>query len=298
MKKILVIHFSQSGQLTEILRQFTAPLHAEVELIQFHPKENFPFPWNSASFFNAMPETVLEEPISLEHIAFKHTRYDLIVLGYQPWFLSPSLPTTSLLKQDEFRRLLNNTPVVTVIGSRNMWLNAQESVKQQIRDAGGKLVGNVPLIDRHNNLASAVSIVHWMMTGKKERKWGIFPTPGVSQQDIDDSKIFGELLDHCVATEDYSAYQTQVLKTQKIGIGTDILFIEGRAKKLFLIWAKLIQKKKNRKFWVGFFKYYLLIALFIIAPILLTLYALFVRPFTGRRIKRQKDYFLGVELKN
>ena len=28
----------------------------------------------------------------------KAVKYDLVILGYQPWFLSPSIPTTSLLE--------------------------------------------------------------------------------------------------------------------------------------------------------------------------------------------------------
>jgi hypothetical protein len=112
-----------------------------------------------------MPETVLEVDYEVKDIHYSCEKYDLIVLGYQPWFLSPSLPTTALLKNEKFKSLLKDTPVVTVIGSRNMWLNSQESVKKLIQEAGGKLVGNVPFIDKTNNLLSAVTILHWMLTG-------------------------------------------------------------------------------------------------------------------------------------
>ena len=61
-------------------------------------------------------------------------KYDLIIFGYQPWFLSPSLPATALLKNETFKKIMKNSPIVTVIGARNMWLNSQESVKQLIKD--------------------------------------------------------------------------------------------------------------------------------------------------------------------
>ena len=75
-----------------------------------------------------------------------------------------------------------------------MWLNSQESVKQLIKDADGVLVGNIPFIDRNPNLLSAVSILHWMLTGKKEKKYGIFPLPGISERDILEASLFGNII--------------------------------------------------------------------------------------------------------
>ena len=46
--------------------------------------------------------------------------------------------------------------------------------------------------------------------------------------------------------------------------------------------------------WLVAFKYYLLIALFIAAPIILTVDAIFFKPFLGRRIKKQKQYYSGI----
>jgi hypothetical protein len=72
------------------------------------------------------------------------------------------------------------------------------------------------------------------------------------------------------------------------------MFVEGRAKKLFSIWANLVNKSKNRRRALVFFKYYLLIALFVVAPIVLFFYRLIFAPFLQKRINRQKKYFLGL----
>lgn len=301
MKKILAIHFSQSGQLTSIMKEFCKGLNDyDVDFIKIELEDNFPFPWSTPTFFDAMPETVLEEPKTLKPINYKHEQYDLIVLGYQPWFLSPSIPTTSLLKNSEFAKKMNNTPVVTIIGARNMWLNSQESVKQLILDNGGKLVGNIPLIDKNNNILSAMSILHWMLTGKKERKWGILPMPGVSEKDIMEASTYGQLLHKNLQEETLEHFQNNFVSKVGISISTNILFIEGRAKKLFRIWANLIKKKvksgAKRSFWINFFKYYLEFALFIVSPIVLLVYNILIRPFTGSQIKRKKEYFCGIEL--
>lgn len=295
MKKILCINYSQSGQLDEILDNFCRPLGtiASVERVKVKPKAAYPFPWQTDSFYEAMPETVNEEPMEMEPFSFKEDRYDLILFGYQPWFLSPSLPATSVLKDPEFKRRLKDTPVITIIGARNMWLNAQISVVYLVNAAGGRIMGNLPLVDRNLNHLSAISIVHWMMTGKKTRKWGIFPKPGVSQEDIDGAARYGQLLVESI--DDLSHYQTKLIQKGGLTIKTSILFIEGKAKKIFRIWAVLIKKKeaegKNRSFWISFFRVYLNVALFGVAPILLMFYYLLVFPFTTSKVKRKKEHF-------
>lgn len=300
--KILVISYSQSGQLSSILKNFISPVGGDIDYVTIQTQPNFDFPWTADRFFNAMPETVLEKPCALEPIVFKHEKYDLIVLGYQPWFLSPSLPTTALMREEAFLSRMKDTKVVTVIGARNMWLNSQERIKLQIAQAGGELVGNVPFIDRNNNIISAFTILHWMLTGRKDRKYGFFPKPGVSDKDIEEASVFGELLEESIQSNDYSDYQKKVLLTNRVNIGTDILFIEGRAKKLFKIWANLIVRKgtteSKRKRWVNLYKYYLIIALFVVAPIVLTFYSVLIRPFTQASIKRKKEYFCSVNLRN
>jgi len=301
-KNILVIHYSQSGQLTEILENFCKPfVDSTIEWVKVEPETPFPFPWTSATFFNAMPETVLEKPVPIKPLQFEREQYDLIIFGYQPWFLSPSLPASAILQDEAFRKIVKDTRIVSILGCRNMWINAQEAVKKQIASAGGKLIGNVPLIDKVSNLVSVVTILHWMLTGKKTRKWGIFPKPGVSDEDIENVSQFGMLLKEKLENNQPSQFQDELVARGGVTIPVSILFIESRAKMLFLIWAKLITKKTenggNRKFWVNFFKYYLIFALFIVSPIVLTIYHIFVRPFKGRHIKRELAYYRGTQLR-
>lgn len=301
MKKVLTIHFSQSGQLTEIVTNFAAQFQG-VELDQqiIAPAKVFPFPWTTPVFFDTMPETVLEKGVKLEENTYRYEQYDLIIFGYQPWFLSPSLPATALLKNERFKAILKDTPVITLIGSRNMWLNSQESVKKLITEAGGKLVGNVALSDRSNNLVGVITILHWMLKGEKTKKWGIFPKPGVSDADIEGVKQYGVLANEALQTHNFDYLQQEIIRKDGVRIDTNILFIEGRAKRLFLIWANLIVRKAekgNRTFWVNAFKYYLIFALFIVSPILLLIYNILIVPFTQKSIKKKKEYFQQVKLK-
>ena len=296
-KKILVVYYSQSGQLKQIVENFSAPFSAEgktVEYVQIKMKKEFPFPWRSKSFFDAMPESVLGIPAEIIAPQFKEEKYDLVVFAYQPWYLSPSIPATSFLQNPEFAKRLKDTPVVTVIGSRNMWINAQERVKKMIKQKGGRLVGNIVYADRHNNFVSAVTIQYWMFTGKKDRWLGIFPRPGVADKEIADAGIFGSKVLESLKTNDLDRLQMQLTAMKAVDPQTVLMFIEGRAPKIFSIWANLIIRKKNRSLWLQIFKYYLLFALVIIAPIIVVIYLVAIVPLTGRQIREHKKYFSGV----
>jgi hypothetical protein len=296
-KKVLAIYYSQSGQLTEIVNNFTTPFAEagmSVEKIQVKPKKDFGFPWTSERFFDAMPESVLSAPIELEDFRLKEATYDLIIFAYQPWYLSPSIPATSVLGHPAFLKVLKNTPVVTLIGARNMWLNAQERVKKILEESGAKLKGNVALVDRHSNLISAVTILYWMLTGKKDNYMGIFPKPGVAEEDILSTKVFGNIVKESLIREDWNGLQENLVKAKALEVDSNLMFIEARAPKLFSIWANIIIKKKNRAFWLVLFKYYLLIALFMVAPIVLSINSVLFRPFLGNKIKKRKMYYLGL----
>jgi len=140
-----------------------------------------------------------------------------------------------------------------------------------------------------------------MMTGKKTRKWGVFPKPGVSDADILGAEKYGVLVQKALQQNDYGSLQEKVIDQGGLRIKTSILFIEERAKKIFNVWAKLIKKKesqgKNRSFWIRFFRFYLNFALFVVAPILLVVYTLLFRPLTQSSIRKRKRHFayLGFE---
>jgi len=296
-KKILVVYFSQSGQLKQIVENFSSPFLEgghQVEFIPVKIKNEFPFPWKSKSFFNAMPESVLGILAEVETPDFKEKKYDLVVFAYQPWFLAPSIPSNSFLHDKEFQKRIFQTPVITIIGARNMWINAQERVKKMVKQIGGKLVGNIVFTDRHNNFISAVTIQYWMFTGKKERWLGIFPKPGVNEGEINDAGEFGKVVLQSLSSNSFEELQSNLVAKKAVQPLTPLMFIEGRAPKIFSLWAKLIIRKKNRSLWLQIFKYYLLFALFIIAPIILFIYLVLIMPFTGKRIREHKKYFSGV----
>ena len=123
MKSVLLIQYSQSGQLTDVAHSVIAPLQAdpeiEVTVETLRPKTPFPFPWPFFQFFDTFPSCVYMDGCELEPLkADPNKQYDLVILAYQVWFLSPSLPVTGFLKGAEGQRLLKGKSVVTLIACR------------------------------------------------------------------------------------------------------------------------------------------------------------------------------------
>ncbi|HUR28427.1 MAG TPA: dialkylresorcinol condensing enzyme, partial [Planctomycetota bacterium] len=157
MKRVLVVQYSQSGQLCDVLSSLTAPLAAdpsiELTIETLRPVTPYPFPWPVLRFFDTFPEAIYLDPPPLQELAVDPARrFDVVILGYQAWFLSPSLPVTAFLKSPEASRLLRDTPVVTVVACRDMWLMAQERVKELLAAVGARLVGHVALTDEAGSI--------------------------------------------------------------------------------------------------------------------------------------------------
>ena len=296
-KKILAIYYTQSGQMRDIIESFTAPLieaGATVEKVQVKLVSDYPFPWTGARFYSVMPDCVQEVPAELQQLDLKEKKYDLVILGYQPWFLWPSIPSNSILNTLEAAGILDGTAVITISEARNMWLNAYERVRQKLKDAGAKLVGNIALVDKHPNAISFFTIFHWMLGGKKDRYLNIFPKPGVSDEDIANTHIYGQTVAKHLAMNDWGGLQDELLKQNAVRVKYPLMLLETTAVPTYTKWVGLIVSKQNRGPWLTAFKYYLYVALFLGAPILLTLDAIFIRPFSSKRINAKKQNYLQV----
>jgi len=307
MKNVLVIYYTQSGQLLEIAKNITQDLENSKDVIlsfyNIKLKNNFPFPWNKKEFFGAFPESFLQIPSELDDVENRvlQKKYDLIIVAYQVWYLTPAIPINSFFKNEIAKKLLADTPTITVIGCRNMWIMAQEKMKTLLLNSKAKLVGNVVLIDNNINHISVITIAQWMFSGIKKKYLGIFPKPGVSEKDIANSKRFGQPILKALLNDNYDKLQEELLQKKAVKIKPFLVTVDKRANILFGKWANLIIKKggKNdpkRIFWIKLFNFYLLFAIWIIAPVVFVLYLL-TYPFMFFKIKKDKKYYSSVKTK-
>ncbi|MGH2664181.1 dialkylrecorsinol condensing enzyme DarA [Flavobacterium sp.] len=300
MKNVLVLYYTQSGQLEDIVKNITLPFldsqEVKVTFCDIKLEKPFPFPWDKHSFFDAFPESFLQIPAVVYPPSDEvlSRKYDLIILGYQVWYLSPSIPINSFLKSNSARQLFENTPVITVVGCRNMWVMAQEKVKLLLKDINAQLVGNIALTDRHINHISVITIVQWMFTGKKEKYLGIFPKPGVSDEEIKESPKFGKIILEHLQKNSFESLQADLIAGNAVEIRPFLIEMDKKANKMFEKWAGLIVRKtSSRPKWLKVFNIYLLVAIWLISPIVYILHLL-KYPLVYAKIKKEKVYYKGV----
>ncbi len=302
MKNVLVIYYTQSGQLKEIASNISRPLAQQeginLDFLEIEMETGFSFPWESEEFFSVFPDSYgqVAHPIKKIQQRILDTKYDLILLHYQVWYLSPSIPVTSLLKSPEVQGLFDGVPVVTISGSRNMWIMAQEKLKKLLKGVNANLVGNIALVDRASNLVSVITIVQWMFTGEKKRFLGIFPLPGVSDADVSGSERFGVEIAASLKDDKLDTLQERLVELGAVKIKPFLLSVDQKGNAIFKKWVAVIRKNKGKeKGLLKIFKYYLMVALYVVSPIVF-LFHIITYPFWAYSFKKEKKYYEGVTI--
>jgi hypothetical protein len=299
MKRVLLVHFSQSGQLARVAKRLISPLAVagDVELVEemLRPRIPYPFPWPLRRFLDTMPESVLLDPPELEPLSVRATEdLDLIVLAYQVWYLAPAGPITAFLKSETGRALLRDRPVVTVIACRNMWLMAQETVKGLIREAGGKLRDNVVFTDQGGTLETFVTTPRWLLTGRRDAFFGLAPA-GVSERDIENADRFGRVLLDALRAGREREDRPMLTGLGAARVDPTLVFSERAAARAFSAWARVIRLggqpgSPGRLPLIALFSLYLVAMIIAIVPPSLLLQRL-LRPFFTRRLAVLQAYY-------
>jgi hypothetical protein len=301
MREVLIVHFSQTGQLDRLAQSVCAPLqqHADVQLdyLQLQPAQPYPFPWPFLDFFRIFPETVLMRPQPLLPLAVDaNKRYDLVILAYQVWFLSPSQPMTAFLASPEAAQLLKGTPVVTLIGCRNMWLMAQEKVKIRLAELGARLVDNIALTDACGTAASFLATPLWLFTGR-QKPYSWVPRAGIDEAEIVAASRFGEAIVQRLTANSLPIEQPMLSGLGAVRIDEKLIASEKVGNRSFQLWSRLLaalgpQQSRRRAAGLVVYILFLLCLIVTVVPLSALLKKL-LAPLFKERIQREKAYFAG-----
>ncbi len=242
MKRVLVVYYSQSGDVTRAAESFTQHLNIpEIELTWecIKPRDNYPSPWNLYKFFDVFPECVNEEPPEISPPKFNQDeKFDLVILAYQVWFLAPSLPIQGFLKSESVK-VLKDTKVITLVVCRNMWHSASEMMKRMIAEVGGIHIDNVVLTHQGLPLATFITTPRLLLTGKKNKFLGVLPAAGVRDEDIYALSRFGKrLANNIEALSDYS-HQPMLKGLGAVEVNQRYVIPELIGRVLYRPWAKI-----------------------------------------------------------
>jgi len=304
VRKVLVVGYSQTGQLTRIINSIVQPLlhndSVQVDFLTIEPQVDFPFPWSFFKFFQIMPESVYMKPIALnegQNCDVKNAdkpSYDLIILSYQVWFLSPSLPISSFLQSKQAKALFDGTPVMTVVGCRGMWLTAQSKVKLLLSNLNAKLIDNIVLTDDCGAAFSFLATPLWMLTGKKQPLTWI-PKAGVSERDITQAQRFGIALKDRFEQDDNKLEKPVMTGLQAVKINEKLIVSEKIGHRSFKVWGKLLmllgpQNTLRRYLGLCFYFTFLLALIVTVVPITALIIKL-VSPIFSKQLAKQKAYY-------
>jgi len=299
IKNVLVVTYTQTGQLGDVVKSVTGPLlesdDINVHYLTLKPKQAYPYPWPFFKFFDVFPESVYLDPPELEAFDLQGDEdFDLVILSYQVWYLAPSLPVTAFLQSETGRKLLKGRPVITVIGCRNMWTRAQETVKELLTSAQAKLIDNVVFLDQGSTLASFVTTPRWLWTGKRNAFWG-FPAAGISRKDINDGRRFGVTIGEALANDLETTGKPLLMGLSAVDTKLSLIQTEKIAHRSFKVWGGLIRKvgksgdPKRRPVMLLYFVFLLCIILTVV-PINLLLKTL-LSPLLKKKHATTKQYY-------
>ena len=299
-KRVLVVRFSQTGQLDAVTDRILQPLLADpniqVHVERLHPAKPFPFPWPFLSFMDAFPESAHLKPAPLAPLTLTgDENFDLVILPYQVWFLAPSQPITAFLQHALTARLLRGKPVVTVIACRNMWMMAHEKLKTMLAAVDARLLDNVVLTDPGPTFATFITTPVWMLTGRKRGFWGL-PDAGLTQEQIDGARRFGLALRDALGRDAERGAAPLLDGLGAVQAQPRLYFGEKVGTRSFYLWGLLIMAlggapgSLRRKPLVALYTLFLLMLICTVLPISLLLQAL-LRPLFGGSLARIKNHF-------
>lgn len=302
-KRVLAVHYSQSGQLAAVMRQLLAPLAAadDIDLVEIPLTlaQAPPFPWPVLDFIDAMPETVALVPptLALPGLAGDE-QFDLVILGYPVWFLSPAPAMTAFLKSPLAARLLVGRPVVTVTACRNMWLMAHRTMRDLVAGCGGRLVDHVALTDPGPTLATFITTPRWMLTGRRDRFLGL-PPAGLDARQIQGSRRFGEALVDALARDVERSGGRLLAQCEPGSYAVDARLIDAEriGQRSFRIWSRLLRAlgapgTPLRRAGLVVFAIYLVLAIILVVPLTMALRAL-LAPLRRDKLAREAVQLLG-----
>ncbi len=272
--QVLVLYYSQTGKTKTLLDTFLEPLSkredVEITIEEIFPKVPFPFPWPQLYFFSLVPECVYEIPIELQEMKFdENKKYDLIVLGYQVWFLAPSIPTNSLLKHPK-SKVFHNTPVVSVLFCRNMWRQAQGRLEKQLEAIQSWVADKIVVTACGSQMETLRATKHNLLKkptiGEDSYQWR------PSTEDIEATKRQGQQLSDNIWMLKEKPKASIIKEECRVFGDKMFVYPEQKAKASFLTWGKYLLKysttqSTKRKIFVILFSFTFFFKVFILLPL-------------------------------
>ena len=297
MKKVLVLYYSQTGQLKRVVDSFISDLADEeisLDIKEITPKRPYPFPWPFYNFFDEFPESVFMDGCEINPLIDLEDDYDLIILGYTVWYMAPSIPITAFMQSDQAKKIFKDKPVVTLVACRDMWVLAQEKIKDMLKSVDAKLIDHVALTDQGGSVLSLVTLPRFLLSGKKN-PFAFFPPAGIKESEIQNASRFGKRLNEALHETKEKTGEALLKNLGAVSVNGKLIASEKIANRSFKIWSRLIKlsgKKYSfgRKIMITIYVSFLILLILTVIPINILAQKL-LNIFQKKKLKAMEEYY-------
>ncbi len=264
-RNLLVVYYSQTGQLKEIALNFVKSFERfyNIDFAEIKCK-NYNFPITYKQFFDVFPESVLKIPCDIE-VEIPDKEYQLVVLAFQPWFLHTSVPFNSFMQTERFKNLVKGKQVILLMNSRNSWRNSLQEVTEVVESQHATIRGKYVFRDTSKNFRGFLALCYWLFTGKKKSPYKWMPQGGIEQNIMDKIELLGKgaYMYFCSGDPCYI-----IIPSLKKNEFTSLEY-EQYAIAKYKKWANFIAKNnfKHRNAKLALFRVWILFMLTFVAPL-------------------------------
>lgn len=287
-KRILVLYYSQTGEAARVVDNFSRPLEEaghEVVRRQFAPVQAYPYPWSPNAFLDVFPQCLNGDAPEIRikggDIAGK---FDLVVLAYQVWFLSPSLPTQGFLSSPA-ASVLEGAPVITLTVCRNMWHNGYLKLRAMLETHGANVIDNVVVTHQGAAWTTFITTVRSLLTGRKDRVLGMAPA-SVSEARLTEIAQYGGRVAQRLAESDAVPREPMLRHCGAARIDRHYLVPEIIGGRAFHAWAKAAKaigrhSRLGQRLFLYLFIVTLALGIITVIPVTILALKLFERQWRG-----------------
>lgn len=169
--KALIIYYSLTKQAERVANAIAGGLRKEscdVVLKEIELAEPYIFPFKSPlDFFKISLDMWRGEKIEIKPMNIDAEQFDLVVLGSQTWWLSPSLPISALLSKEESRTYFEGKNVAVFVVCRGAWQRNLSIVLEKLRRLGAHIVDTIALQHQGREPGRFLTLAAYHVFGKE-----------------------------------------------------------------------------------------------------------------------------------
>lgn len=244
MSRILHLNYTQTGDSAKVAESFLQPLRDaghQITSLKIEPVEPYPFPWGSfANMMSVFPECHFEggkgiKPLDIDPAA----RFDLIVLTYQIWFLAPSIPVQDFFRSPD-AAVLRGAKVLTLCVCRDMWHSGSQTMKRLLAEAGAIHVDNIAVTFQGRPTATYISIPRMLITGKRDRLWGLLPPAEIAPSEYERVTMLGSAVAEKLPSHGPESREPMLKGLGAVRVHRDRIIPEVLGTRMYLDWSRLV----------------------------------------------------------